>query len=634
MRRSRWNVRGAQLALTLLTLSSAVVACGGGGTHSDVPHPANYSTPNDGPALFNPVLVTHSGTPGGRERRPASPPLVGCNYPYCMLQGDTIPLVWTDQAPVPITWSANVASYFTASFNPNPTYSPPHQTTMTLTADRATPVGHYPITASITNADNSTPRVSGSNTIDMVVCDGVTGQCPGPTPTPTPTASPTPSPTPTPTPPPPLAAKSLYTASLVSHPNIPLTDAAPQNLGQLTWHVSGQTSGFKNLQFAATTSGPPHSNALQFDVADDLQPGDYSIHFNVSAASGTSPDTVVVLRVLPPITYGAELNVDGLYEENDQHNIVVSDASQYTTDDGGVVPDFPYAAPATQSLGKTRRPARFDPHFNSFAPPQAVNAELAKADATHTFVCVPYLIESNSAADPTSGTAQGSVRVVSYCRAFPYLVAFFITQEAVNLNRPWQTTTKEFAAGLCNNVGDYRGFAVCESDTFPVVPVLGHAEETRFILHVAYLATQVQKRHAFDGSRYFINKKGVFYPKIPIARDWATQRVWEDGDGFVKFPNGPFRYCPTTNSSKNCHFTDRDALRRNLLKVLPEPPLGFEAHHIHPVEWCGNNSIDNGVFLPQTVADDSLFPDKQHGKFNLWWRTGDFEPDDPRPLCE
>jgi hypothetical protein len=428
----------------------------------------------------------------------------------------------------------------------------------------------------------------------------------------------------------------MYTASLVSSPTIPLTDAATSADGALVWQFGGDASKFSNVRFAAqTTTDSPHTNSLSFDVQETVAPGDYSIQVSVvSSASGLSSGaTVVVLRVLNPATYEGEVDSAGLYAEDNNRHITVPDGSNYYTDDDGTVPDFPFVASATASLSKGKAPLVFDSTFNPLAPPRYVVATLQKVDAEHRYGCNAFLVETNTAGDSTSGTAQGSTRAIGYCHAFTFPSAF-ITQVGVNLNRPDQSEDIQLSS-VCSSIGTYGTFTVCQAGPFLVTPVLKHAEETTFHLRLTY-AVITQVKHTYDGMRYYINNKGVFYPKIPIARDWAIEAVWYEGGGYVLFPPAALYYCPSNSPSPKCHYGDRDKLRQALLRVLPQPPIGFEAHHIQPVEWCGDNSVLNGVFLPQTVADDNLayFPEKQHGKLSLWWRTSDFKPDDPTPNCQ
>jgi hypothetical protein len=45
------------------------------------------------------------------------------------------------------------------------------------------------------------------------------------------------------------------------------------------------------------------------------------------------------------------------------------------------------------------------------------------------------------------------------------------------------------------------------------------------------------------------------------------------------------------------------------------PAVGFEAHHIKPSCWGGNNEITNGVWLPKNAVG---FPNL-HSNFTTWF---------------
>jgi hypothetical protein len=103
---------------------------------------------------------------------------------------------------------------------------------------------------------------------------------------------------------------------------------------------------------------------------------------------------------------------------------------------------------------------------------------------------------------------------------------------------------------------------------------------------------------------YFVNKPGVFYPKIKMRPGTAVPAVFAKANGYVPFPDGPFYRCPQSGGG-GC--VRRSALKEILLNALsPQlPPAGYAAHHILPYSWCGSNSENNGVFLPPHVANDA-----------------------------
>jgi hypothetical protein len=302
-----------------------------------------------------------------------------------------------------------------------------------------------------------------------------------------------PSPGPTPTcsaykaacgaPPPPAIAKSIYTASLVSKPSLDFTDGADQKLGALTWNVSGDTAKFKNVKFSQpSTAAPPHSNSLTFEVDDAVVPGDYSIHVNVTSSvnSLTSLDTIVTLRVLPPVSYAGEVNAADIYEEDAQGNVVVPDGSHLVTDDDKQVPDFPFKANNLDLLNKERRAEAVGKGFNPLAPPSKVVEDLKNRVNGGRFGCNGYIAESNASDDLTSGSAQGQIRVVAYCLSGAILPSVSLFQRGANLNRPDQIADLIIYIQPCTNIGNYTVYTVCATDLRPVTPALKHAEKTTF----------------------------------------------------------------------------------------------------------------------------------------------------------
>ena len=72
-----------------------------------------------------------------------------------------------------------------------------------------------------------------------------------------------------------------------------------------------------------------------------------------------------------------------------------------------------------------------------------------------------------------------------------------------------------------------------------------------------------------------------------------------------------------------------------MLDGLPNPPAGFQAHHILPLSWCGQNVKENGGFLAQIYSDPDgdEYKSNTHGQFTNWWKLDNFKPDLPVPNC-
>jgi len=442
-------------------------------------------------------------------------------------------------------------------------------------------------------------------------------------------------------PPPPDIAKLLYTASLVSNPSLAFTDSADPGFGALTWHVSGDISTFSNLQFASQkTNALPNANALSFNVTDSVMPGDFSIHVNVTAASGaTSSDTVVVLRVLSPVSSQGEVNASDIYEQDAQGNIVVPDGSTVQSDDDGQVPDFPFIATNLDTLNKARRTQAADAGFDPFNPPPNVVKFLNKTPPSSArFGCEGWIAESNAAGDLSLGASKavGQIRVVSYCLTSSLLPMIVLFQTGVNLNREAESKELIIYAQKCQIIGSYGRFNVCASDVYTVAPALGHAERAQFSFNMAWYRffNPIPIVNPKVGGFFYINNKGVFYPKVKILDpNWAIAQVYNQDNHYVPFPtHRPFQYCPGPKRQLPC--ATSNTLQTELLKWLKPPPAGFQAHHILPLSWCGQNNKENGVFLPELYDDpNGEYNDNTHGQFTYWWLLSNFKPDDTVENC-
>lgn len=454
-----------------------------------------------------------------------------------------------------------------------------------------------------------------------------------------PTPTPLPSPTAKPTPPAPVVPKDLYTASLLSHASLPFTDSAGAAFGTLTWHVSGDVKAFDKPAFTQPATVLPHANDLTFGVEASVKPKDYVLHVRVTSARfrTTSAETTVTIRVVPPATYESAINAGGVYEEDDAGNVVVSDGSQYATDDDGKKPDFGITVrvPGGISSSAVRRPRQFSGPFDPLNPPAAVVSDLEGFSHKNKFGCWSYLIDDNEAHDRTSATSPGTLQVYAYCANFWAAPGVALTQYGVNLNTGEAKPQIPAALLSCSHrVGSYGDFHVCSTRVHLIKPVWGHAErvEIRYTLHYDFLALAAFAEE--KAGHYVINDVGAFYPKIAISPDWAVAEVYAAGAGYVPFPSGAFKYC-AGNAPKPClNEANRGNLRLGMIKAgVPEPPHGFQAHHIKEVMWCGTNDLTNGVFLPSTFTDANEYERKTHGKLTEWWSRKNFTPDMPVENC-
>lgn len=119
-----------------------------------------------------------------------------------------------------------------------------------------------------------------------------------------------------------------------------------------------------------------------------------------------------------------------------------------------------------------------------------------------------------------------------------------------------------------------------------------------------------------EAGGFVINNKGVFYPKVPASPSWGQTSA-----GVVPFPP-PGSYihrCPDVKPVlPNCYNASNNSAR--LGKALRDagfakPGGGFEAHHILPTSFGGDDQARNGVWLPG---------DPQHQQFSTWWNVFNF----------
>ncbi|MDP9150132.1 MAG: AHH domain-containing protein [Myxococcota bacterium] len=345
----------------------------------------------------------------------------------------------------------------------------------------------------------------------------------------------------------------------------------------------------------------------------------------------------MTIRVVPPATYESAINAGGVYEEDDVGNVVVSDGSQYVTDDDGKQPDFGITVrvPGGSPSSELRRARQFSGPFDPLNPPQAVVSDLQGFTHKNKFGCWSYLIDDNEAHDRTSPVSPGTLQIFAYCANFWAAPGAQLTQYGVNLNTGEVRTHVPATLLSCSHqLGSYGDFRVCATKAHRIRPVWQHAErvEIRYTLHYDSLALI-----AFAEERaghYVVNDVGAFYPRIAISPDWAVLEVYSAGAGYVPFPPGPFKYCAHNAPEPCLNDTTRKILRRNMHDAqLPKPPFGFQAHHIKEVMWCGTNDLSNGVFLPSQDTDPSEYEPRTHGILTKWWDRQLFTPDRPVPSC-
>lgn len=448
----------------------------------------------------------------------------------------------------------------------------------------------------------------------------------------------------------PATAKPLYTASLVAHVHIDFQEVYSEGV-TLTWHVTGDTSTFTNVQFATPTTGPPdyNDNTLSFDVPPDTQPKDYTLKVNVTSSDGNTGDTTTVtLRVQPPQTSVGNLNALGVYEVDSNDHLVVSDDSDAvtTTVDPTNYPDFPFTdAPAPSSAKRRTKQYTASGPFDPMNPPQSLAKHLDTILSMGAAGCSVVMVVGNGLNDRTQGVqaALGKFDFFLYCRRGFFDVNKATPQTLVVTRKGYSLNTQALVGQATDNLkiytsdpDTYGSFDVFTSDTIYANPVSTRAERTVISYDFAYtqfgvpLAASVSRTYAF-----YVNSKGVFYPKVPVSEGRALRQVALLNGGYVPFPPKPFYRCRAGDPPPCLSDTERKKFASILVDAgVPAPPVvGYEAHHIKPFSWCGQNDPYNGIFMPVKYADPDELNAASHSAFTAWWLPANFSPDPVEIKC-
>jgi hypothetical protein len=436
---------------------------------------------------------------------------------------------------------------------------------------------------------------------------------------------------------------AAYTASLQSQPQLPFWVGGFN--GSDTWYVSDPTGTFSNFRFAQAQTTGAAANPLSFSVDPTVVPGTYPLYVRVESSAGApSVWTLVTIQVLPPTLYGETYNSEGIFEEDQSGNVIVSEGSDNVTVNGNQNPDFPFV-PSVTFTTATQRTAATNPvastrqaqdltytgAFNALNPPAPVASEL-NTFSVRNLGCYSILNNDNAEHDPTLGGSKniGYYQVFAYCNSATIvpLTDLVVTQVGFNLNTGVQSGVRHkysnpFTAQI---LGTYGIYTVVTFPTSSAKPTSGFAERqnVNYTFAITYKAAlELGPVPAANGTEnYIVNNNGVFYPKIKIPPQSAVPLIYALGAGTVPFPAGPFYFCPNSETQIYACVPDtgpdgRDKLKANMEKAGVAKPRGLAAHHIKPVSWCGSNRAINGVFLARDP----------HQQFTTWFNKSNFTPD-------
>lgn len=420
----------------------------------------------------------------------------------------------------------------------------------------------------------------------------------------------------------PVSAKSTYTASLLSKPTITFTDSADAGkFGTLTWNLQSPP-GIQEAHLSTTTTNAPHSNALSMSLPLGTPPGDYNFGLSVtsSTSKSTSDVTHITVRVLPPVASEADDNWLSVYQVNSMGEYSPSDGSDVITDDDGTIPDFPIdlgsATNATNLVARSQQVLTpgFDPENPPAAFAKILNSKPQK------YMCGGLLVDDNTAHDRGSGTAQGLIQFYAYCGlAIPSGLAFNSSVGAYTLFGVY-IEDGHFSDSPCVDTGKRYGavWEICKTAELRVTSLSGHAERDTFYFHLEVPGLSGIPEDA-NNNTFYINNKGVFYPVIYAQPSWGNV-----DNGVVPFAPDPSEIKRCLGPGPGCYNNGRnpEILRRNLDRAgFAKPGPDFQAHHILPTSWGGDDRCDrpialecNGVWLPRL----------KHQPFTDWWRPTNF----------
>jgi hypothetical protein len=374
-----------------------------------------------------------------------------------------------------------------------------------------------------------------------------------------------------------------------------LTDPADdKTFGTLRWQVAGAPGGFKNARFGTAATTAPNGNAYSFEVDRDMKPDVYDLTFTVTSSKTgkTSAVTTVSVVVLPPIAIGALINDAPVYEEDESGRVGFSTDAQFLTTDDGQIADFNAGGISTSSV----------PSGSGFGLP---GLDLAKANLAKTPFCLISIVPRTSTLRSDDPSAQAQFFMLGFCsRTKITEITAYVRHLDVNDHKPIAPTTE--TALRCSEFEKLGPLTVCRTPVVDVRSASGRSE--RVTIGMKYSETQLPTTPVWNfPDRFVINKKNAYYPLVDAS-------VWQWPRGkWVVFPPQKLKYCPKPRTAPGC------TKKNGLAKILEGDyvPSDFytrkfdryEAHHIQPLSWGGEDNIVNGVWLPDSI----------HQNFSTWW---------------
>ncbi len=207
--------------------------------------------------------------------------------------------------------------------------------------------------------------------------------------------------------------------------------------------------------------------------------------------------------------------------------------------------------------------------------------------------------------------------IIANCYGGDALKSNSVTFNAFAYNDPsGNPRTKVTDAGSYKFVKNLMGGFQCATPHTSVPLVTGHAEMSR---PFATVTDSLSNRDTSElNGDLDLNDKAVDYPEVDASASGYAP-------GIVPFPDGPFSYCFGSAVEKPpCTVTNRPKFRKALITYYQDAgwsvppgvfasPSTYDAHHLEPLGWGGNDNPLNGVFLTNRLSTND------HQIFSTWW---------------
>jgi hypothetical protein len=421
------------------------------------------------------------------------------------------------------------------------------------------------------------------------------------------------------------------------------TDQTNAQDGPATWDVwSAIPQNTTATWLNPTTSSPPNANTLTFQTEPTTPTGETAVGIDMQYPTPLCRQSElnaanVLIDVENPLATAAESELAGDFTQSASGAVALSSSSPSQIADltlGG-------SATGVRSSGRIVRESELV-HANSLpagystAPPNLPENSTEVADFAALVTALPdplpacfgYLQEQRANASNVQDAMNPAYfQIQTYCENGASIASGSIVSS-------WQGTGYNGSAPVTLNVQqsctdsgtDNLGLEKCFTPVDLLPLASGHAELNE-PTELSYSVTAMGITFTYDPlyfgqtSMFYLNNRSVPYPVVQVQPSWGPSSSMIDGA--VRPPINP----PYTRTAKGCGDNTKgpsDALGKALSAAgYPYPGTGYNAHHIKPSCWGGNNLVGNGIWLPTTASGEPNL----HQPFSTWFSpNGNFTP--------